>query len=245
MFLMLGFLVATLSTSQLKPPPRLPTEFASVTTEMVVLPSGAKGLRVSITNHCQQPMTAWRVNAEAALSDGTKRFQGLASDGYLAYEGVAEQESVGFIRPNESKSAVIVLPGSATLNVDSSEAFVLWAIFADRTWSGDPRGAQEAFTRRENERTDLAAIIQSLRAGIASAPDSQALRTALSQLSQPDDDGEVHLIKETMRKNLQMALDGRIQTSPREFLRTWLAKTESLVAVADKHRQASSLRENK
>lgn len=245
MFLMLGFLVATLSTSQLKPPPRLPTEFASVTTEMVVLPSGAKGLRVSITNHCQQPMTAWRVNAEAALSDGTKRFQGLAADGYLAYEGVAEQEGVGFIRPDESKSALIVLPGSATLNVDSSQAFVLWAIFADRTWSGDPRGAQEAFIRRENERKDLEAIIQSLRAGIASASESQALRIALAQLSPADNDGEVHLTKQTMRKNLEMALDGRIKTSPREFLRGWLAKTESLFAAADKHRQPSSIRESK
>jgi hypothetical protein len=64
----------------------------------------------------------------------------------------------------------------------------------------------------------------------------------LDQLNTTDQQDFENADKRVMRRNIQMALDGKLAATPRDFLRYWILKTEAKWAAADEHRRMGSRR---
>jgi hypothetical protein len=206
----------------------------------IVVP-GPNGLTMGefeVKNRTSQSVTAWEVKVEAMLSNGNIVTPRLAVDGYGAFAGLYPDDTNTIIRPYASvrRQISVDVPGGVTIS--SVKATLQWAIFADGSSFGDAAGVQAMFGRREKDRQAYAFIVTALRAGYAAGDGADALRLALERLNAKDQDDYENPDKQVMRRNLQQALAGKIQGTPKEFLRASILRMEAKWSAADEHRRA-------
>jgi hypothetical protein len=206
----------------------------------IVVP-GPNGLTMGefeVKNRTSQTVTAWEVKVEAMLSNGNIVTPRLAVDGYGAFAGLYPDDTNTIIRPYASvrRQISVDVPGGVTIS--SVKATLQWAIFADGSSFGDAAGVQAMFGRREKDRQAYAFIVTALRAGYAAGDGADALRLALERLNAKDQDDYENPDKQVMRRNLQQALAGKIQGTPKEFLRASILRMEAKWSAADEHRRA-------
>jgi hypothetical protein len=93
-------------------------------------------------------------------------------------------------------------------------------------------GKRRAFLTR-----DLAFVLASLKAGAASASGLDGLRVALQRLERKWPNDPEGSWTRTMRRNLEWAIDGTLETPPDEFLEYEIQEVERAWRVADTHRR--------
>jgi hypothetical protein len=205
------------------------------------LTDGAPVIEFSVTNGAKQTVTAWEVRVELTLSDGTSGGLSLAREGYASFEGVVTDrgQEPPFIRPGASIVGTIPVPDMRGLSFAVRGGNVVWAIFEDGSWVGDPERVQANFKRRQDERRAMQEIVGALRTGISTGPDGVAV--ALTLLTPKDSATEDNHAKRLMRENLKRL--ARKQTNSAfpvnvlPYLQQLLASYEAPLAAAEKHSQ--------
>ncbi len=210
---------------------------------LLVFNSTGPVAEIQVTNNADQAVTAWQLAIDVTVSDGRVTTQMIAPDAYVSY---TRNDSVDgrFVRAHGSYRASIPLGIPIGLTISRIHSTMKWAIFADGSWVGDAAEVQRVFRRRESDMRTFATIIQALRAGVAAGSGREVVKVALNRLdaSGSEDTGDPYI--RVMRRNLEMALQGRFNLPEVELLRRWILDTEGRWTAADQHRHQRAERAN-
>lgn len=193
--------------------------------------NGRSTIEFDIVNRTNEIVAAWRVTLRYRLSDGREKVSGLVKDSDDEVE--SPRSSNGRIPANGLIREFLLLPAGETPNIESIDANVDFAVFADETWLGDARGVQDIYDMRRREAESWSVIGDAMRLGRSVGGRAGLLR-ALDHLKRKDQSDYANPTKAIMRKNLQRAIDGSpsIRIQPAEFFRIWVER-------AEKHQKAA------
>lgn len=195
--------------------------------------SERSAVRVFVSNHGTQPVTAWKVGINVIYADGVERGHSRAREGYPVLAGLSH--AADRVIPAGGKVETwFALPRAKTTPIISLRSSLAWAVFADNTAIGDPSGVKDAFQERERDRKAWLAVATAVSEAAADANVADGLRKALASLNTPAQDDFDHPVKRIMRRNITMAL----QQPPdryEEFVRYWLTLSRNYVREARRH----------
>jgi hypothetical protein len=215
------------------PAPRLSAERAVI----VDATTNPPVVEFDIVNDTNVAVTAWKIGITVRHANGTAERVTTSTDAYVAFTGLIPDSKGAVAHPHST------IRGSVTIDkagpeVQDVSAALICAIFADGTWTGDPKDVDALFARRDANYQDLTEIITDLRAARASASGPPALRDALDRLNRPGQNREATALKEVMRENIQAALKSpdKAGAPPEGLLAQWILNSEARLLATEAHR---------
>lgn len=192
-------------------------------------------VRVVVSNHASQPVTAWEVGIRVIYGDGVERGHRRAREGYAVLAGLSDSRD-RLISPGGTAETWFYLPRAKTMPIMSLRSNVFWAIFADMSGIGDPKGLDYAFEQRERELKAWNAVAAAMRLAATGPNHSEGLKNALTWLNAPAQEDFDHAIKRIMRQNIQRVL----QQPPDKhefFVSYWSAHASRFAKATADHRR--------
>jgi hypothetical protein len=224
----------------LAPPDRLQVPTPRVAAERAVIVDTTANppvVEFDIVNDTNVAVTAWKVGITVRHANGPAERVATATDAHVAFAGVIPDSTGAVAHPHSTIRGSVTINNAGPDVLDVSAALI-YAIFADGTWTGDPKDVDELFARRNANYQDLTEIITDLRAARASASGAPALRDALDRLNRHEQSGGTSALKEVMRRNIQAALKSpnKAGAPPEELLAQWILRSEARLQATEAHR---------
>lgn len=163
------------------PAPSVPTSVVASNPNLVADAVDRHFLEFVVTNRSSQAVTAWEAHVTARFEDGSTGGWGLEREGYGEYEGVAPGSGRS-IQPQGVVTGRIPIDSRRAARIVDLQVTVRWAVFADRSWTGDAVGVAGLFASRQRDYHAMAAVLAVLRAGQARPDPREGLSTALALL---------------------------------------------------------------
>jgi hypothetical protein len=185
-----------------------------------------RGIEFKVVNNTDLAITAWKVSVTGTLLNGNDLGHGIGCDAYGAYVGLYARDRC-MIEPHATVRSEIILDQGEEADLPTVKLTTTCAIFADRTWTGDATQVQHLFHWRTSDLRAFCTIARALAAGAASGTGVDSLRVTIEQLNAKGQDDFENVHKGVMRRNLQIAMDGKIRQSPAEFLSHSLKGTQT------------------
>jgi hypothetical protein len=183
----------------------------SVTSYLVDV--GNQTISLTLHNTSNRAITAWHVDIRVGTPPAV-RSGGVGVDAFRQYEGVPTATGGGYLVAGGTATTTLRLPVETT-SVDSIELRPSVAIYADKSYSGDPRLANMVFQRRADELKawrEITPLLDSARN--AGTVDASVLESLLSQIvNSSTDPGD--FARKSVGSNLRGAIlsvrAGRVQ----------------------------------